>query len=332
MTASITSGVGTVFGYAFAIALLAWIGWFVVQMLGGWPKQKTRTRRSHVPKQVFVRPVNEEPHPSPCAVCSAVPNTWTHGCDVHVKIVKDTYDYWGPYGFKPGQTTTKKIPRGQNWPKRRSCFFDTLRRDDGQAVQCFTRHSTQYAADKCGITRLRKLQTGELPYDDGYFTRKFEDPPPVARKTTRGLHPKGLSPPAWSLMKKLHDYRCFYCGEKSYSLERDHAIPIDRGGKDHASNIVPACKSCNRSKGTMTPEEFEAYLCRKAKTKTVADMPPPRPGFKVCHTCQEALPVGAFGNDRMHPDGLTYQCRNCRNTALREKRQAASTQADGIDT
>ncbi len=330
---SLLSGVKGVLGFCFALAIIAIPCWFLWAVFGGGTRQKrkTATRRSHVPDQVFVRPVNEEPHSSPCAVCGEVPNTWTHGCTVNVKVVKDTYDYWGPYGFKPGQTTTKKIPRGQRWPKKQSCFFDTLRRDDGQAIQCFTRHSTRYAADKCGFTRLRKLQIGELPYDDDYFTRKFKDPPPSASRTQRGMQPKGLSVPAWRLMQEHHDYRCFYCGEKSYGLERDHAIPIDRGGADHASNIVPACKSCNRSKGTKTPQEFEAYLRKKAKAKELVEKPPPPPGFKVCRACQEELPVEAFGKERNRPDGLTHQCRNCRNTALKEKRRAASSQADGDD-
>lgn len=48
---------------------------------------------------------------------------------------------------------------------------------------------------------------------------------------------------------------CVYCGEAK-PLERDHKLPLTRGGTDNIVNIVPACKTCNASKGTRTAREF----------------------------------------------------------------------------
>lgn len=42
---------------------------------------------------------------------------------------------------------------------------------------------------------------------------------------------------------------CFYCGQESGHIERDHVEPLSRGGKDVPENILLACRSCNRSKG-----------------------------------------------------------------------------------
>lgn len=40
---------------------------------------------------------------------------------------------------------------------------------------------------------------------------------------------------------------CTYCWRQAES--HDHVVPISRGGSNHWSNIVPACKQCNDSKG-----------------------------------------------------------------------------------
>jgi len=53
---------------------------------------------------------------------------------------------------------------------------------------------------------------------------------------------------------------CFYCGEAK-PLTRDHKVPLTRGGSDDIENIIPACRSCNTRKGTLTAQEF---LARKA--------------------------------------------------------------------
>lgn len=59
--------------------------------------------------------------------------------------------------------------------------------------------------------------------------------------------------------------RCHYCKEsitfyrkKITSLEIEHRIPISRGGDDHISNLVGACKPCNSLKRNMTDDEFLA--------------------------------------------------------------------------
>ncbi len=47
---------------------------------------------------------------------------------------------------------------------------------------------------------------------------------------------------------KSSDYRCWYCMKKCDRLEREHIVPISRGGQDSPSNVIPACKGCNSSK------------------------------------------------------------------------------------
>jgi hypothetical protein len=58
--------------------------------------------------------------------------------------------------------------------------------------------------------------------------------------------------------------RCVYCNKeitpspgRPDSYEADHKQPFSRGGPTTDDNLAPACRTCNRSKGAKTPEEFK---------------------------------------------------------------------------
>lgn len=53
-------------------------------------------------------------------------------------------------------------------------------------------------------------------------------------------------------------YECRYCGRPADAW--DHVFPWSRGGADSPANLVPACTSCNGSKGDDTPEEWWARI------------------------------------------------------------------------
>lgn len=56
-------------------------------------------------------------------------------------------------------------------------------------------------------------------------------------------------------------YGCAYCG--SYNrLEVDHKFPKSRGGLDELSNLQWLCHTCNRSKHTLTEDEFFAHIMK----------------------------------------------------------------------
>lgn len=62
--------------------------------------------------------------------------------------------------------------------------------------------------------------------------------------------PSDLSKEQWENIQVAYNYRCAYCGEKIEHPEQDHVLPVLLGGAYTASNIVPACRLCNSSKGT----------------------------------------------------------------------------------
>lgn len=53
-----------------------------------------------------------------------------------------------------------------------------------------------------------------------------------------------------------HGWFCHYCGIKR-PLTADHIIPRIYGGSDEASNLVPACRTCNTSRGKKPYEDFK---------------------------------------------------------------------------
>ncbi len=52
----------------------------------------------------------------------------------------------------------------------------------------------------------------------------------------------------WRAILERHDHKCAYCGSPN-DITMDHVIPISRGGRHVAENLVPACRPCNSRKG-----------------------------------------------------------------------------------
>ena len=54
--------------------------------------------------------------------------------------------------------------------------------------------------------------------------------------------------------------KCYYCRDKSNSLQIEHMTPLSRGGRNDVSNICLACAPCNLKKHTKTAEEFQQVI------------------------------------------------------------------------
>jgi len=74
-----------------------------------------------------------------------------------------------------------------------------------------------------------------------------------------------LTTSQWDEIKSFYNYCCAYCGKET-KLTIDHVIPIAKGGHHTANNVVPACLSCNSSKGVKMVQPsvmhniFSSYL------------------------------------------------------------------------
>lgn len=59
---------------------------------------------------------------------------------------------------------------------------------------------------------------------------------------------------------KLKSSPCYYCNATQFPIEIDHIIPMSKGGVNDLSNVVSACKFCNKAKHDYTLEEFREWL------------------------------------------------------------------------
>jgi len=80
--------------------------------------------------------------------------------------------------------------------------------------------------------------------------------------------------------------RCHWCKKELPKGQRtvDHKKPLAKGGRHSVGNLVPACRSCNFSKGTKSVREWKKHLALKAKLvvgttlgQSAASAPAPRP-------------------------------------------------------
>lgn len=81
-----------------------------------------------------------------------------------------------------------------------------------------------------------------------------------AERRARLMTGADLTSEEWTEILEEFDHRCAYCQTPDGKLEIEHMTPLIRGGRHTASNVVPACRSCNASKGRRTIFEFLAFV------------------------------------------------------------------------
>jgi 5-methylcytosine-specific restriction endonuclease McrA len=59
----------------------------------------------------------------------------------------------------------------------------------------------------------------------------------------------------WEKLLNKYDGLCAYCG-KEKATQRDHVIPISKGGTDSIGNILPVCGKCNATKATKLLSQY----------------------------------------------------------------------------
>jgi len=86
-----------------------------------------------------------------------------------------------------------------------------------------------------------KTENGKAANQRGHFARRAREREII----------NNLTFDEWLEILKRYSWKCAYCGigfDLFNRPERDHIIPISKGGNNTRKNIVPACRSCNAKK------------------------------------------------------------------------------------
>lgn len=85
----------------------------------------------------------------------------------------------------------------------------------------------------------------------------------IGGQKRRGEANPELTHQEWKECVMFFGGECAYCGgtpRKGQRLTRDHLEPVSQGGRTTQDNIVPACGSCNSSKGA---EDFKDWFMKQ---------------------------------------------------------------------
>lgn len=123
-----------------------------------------------------------------------------------------------------------------------------------QKIQSYSQKSYYRGCTEKDREKSRKRYWQNLQYERDRVRRyKLANPDrkegwDSKRRAALAKAKKTFTSSQWEEVKGRFRNRCAYCGERK-PLTVDHVTPVSQGGDHSISNIVPACQSCNSSKG-----------------------------------------------------------------------------------
>lgn len=110
------------------------------------------------------------------------------------------------------------------------------------------RQRRYWSSEKGKAQKARKDARYQRTENGKFSKRKTE----IKRKHQIKSTDCTLTRKEWEEIKDRFGHKCAYCHRQMQRLEMDHVVPLSKGGKHTAENVVPACRTCNAKKGNRT--------------------------------------------------------------------------------
>lgn len=116
----------------------------------------------------------------------------------------------------------------------------------------------RHREERCAKKRLFYATHPDIIKQQRQQYRQRHLPKILARNASRRAQKRqilvnDLTAAQWREIKAAYKHCCVYCGRKMQRLTQDHITPLSQGGNHTASNVVPACPSCNSRKQAGPP-------------------------------------------------------------------------------
>ncbi len=138
------------------------------------------------------------------------------------------------------------IPSCWHYKKQQTCSNKCSRRAE------YLRHRAGYVArakhwQRANSERYKVILKGVHARYPERYRAIHRNRDAVRRARMGAVHTAKISAADWLALCRRQQGRCWWCGNVA-KLERDHVIPISKGGNHVLANLVGACTRCNSSK------------------------------------------------------------------------------------
>ena len=97
-----------------------------------------------------------------------------------------------------------------------------------------------------------------MPARKGALRKLLKRQKAISIANQKGTHTKM----EWVKMKEFFNNTCCSCFSDYNGIEKDHIIPISRGGSNNIENIQPMCSKCNIEKGSNNCDDLRPILAK----------------------------------------------------------------------
>lgn len=152
---------------------------------------------------------------------------------------------------------TKKIKSGITYQSKcKACHSEYYKRHNAENKERIREHQKNYYSQNKEIVQAinkkwRDKNKEKVAKRHSRWRKEFYKPREVELRIARHASKYGAegfhTSNEFEKLLRQYDGKCAYCGENE-ATDREHVIPLSRGGSNYIGNILPVCRSCNTSK------------------------------------------------------------------------------------